>query len=126
MRSMTKRQTAAMQSAIMGAWLNLRDMGLRVESFRAALPGKRFDIVLGGIRERVAWHEQRAQESRATAAHFAAHPEIYGDATPEMIARFEASAAKYDKGVAWFRALEQRVLADGLPTEVAAYDPTAH
>lgn len=121
----TKKQVAALQSAIAGAWINLRDMGLRAEAFRAALPEKRLAVVLGGIRERIAWHEDHATRDRASADHFRAHPEVYGKSTPEMIERFTAGAAKYDKGAAWFLALEQRVLADGLPSEVSTYDPTA-
>lgn len=124
-RPFTKRQTDAMRGAIAGAWLVLADRGLRVETFRAGLPERRLAIVLAGLRERVAWHEYHASKNRATAAHFRAHPELYGKATHEMIARFEAGAAKYDKGAAWHRALLERVERDGLPPAVIEFNPTA-
>lgn len=124
-RPFTKRQTDAMRSAIAGAWIALADRGLRSETFRAGLPERRLGLVLGGLRERIAWHEAYAARDRETAAHFRAHPELYGKATPEMIARFEAGAATYDNGAAWHRALLERVERDGLPPAVAEFDPTA-
>lgn len=124
-RPFTKRQTDAMRSAIAGAWVELADRGLRVDAFRAGLPERRLGLVLGGLRERIAWHETHAARDRGAAAHFRAHPHLYGSATPEMIARFEAGAAKYDKGAAWFRALLERVERDGLPPAVVEFDPTA-
>lgn len=125
MKPYTKKQVKEMRDAIMGAWLTQADRRMPVAVFSRILVEKRLDVVLGGIRERVAWHEHHAAEARATAAHFRAHPEVYGKSTPDAIARSEASALKYDKGAAWFRALEQRVLADGLPQEIVEYDPTA-
>ena len=125
MKPYTKKQIDAMRSAIAGAWLTLRDMGLRAEAFRAGLPEKRLDLVLGGVRERITWHEQRAADEQSTAEHFRAHPAIYGNATPEMIARFEALAVTRDKGAAWYRAPLERVEREGLPPEIVAYDPTA-
>lgn len=124
MRPYTKKQIEAMRSAIIGAWLSLRDMGMPAEVFSRALAEKRSSVVLGGLRERIAWHQSHVAESRGTAQHFRAHPEVYGQSTPEMIERFEVAAAKYDKGAAWFRVLEQRVESDGLPPEVIVYDPT--
>jgi hypothetical protein len=124
-RPFTKRQTDAMLSAITGAWLELADLGLRAEAFRAGLPARRLDLVLAGLAERIVWHERHAASDRATAEHFRAPPGIYGDATPEMIERFTAGAAKYDKGAAWFRALLERVAREGLPPVVAEFDPTA-
>lgn len=125
MKPYTKKQIKALQSAIMGVWLSLRDMRMPAAVFSRVLAEKRLDVALNGVRERITWHEWHAQEGRASADHFRVHPSVYGNSTPEVIARFEAKAAKYDKGAAWFRALEQRVLTDGLPAEVAEYDPTA-
>jgi hypothetical protein len=124
MRAITKKQIAAMRSAIMGVWLTVRDSGMPGAVFSRVLSEKRLDVVLIGLRERIAWHEEHAAQDRGSEAHFRAHPHVYGKSTPEMLERFAAGAAKYDKGAAWFRALEQRVIADGLPAEVIAYDPT--
>jgi hypothetical protein len=122
---MTKKQIKAMQSALTGAWLTLRDMGLPAAVFSARLPEKRLELVLGGVRELAAMNEGRAVECRATAAHFTAHPSVYGEATPEIVDRFTALAAKYDKDAAWFRAMEQRIASEGLPPDVVGFDPTA-
>lgn len=124
-RTVTKKQIEAMQDAIAGAWVSLRDQGLCLEAWRTGLDEHRLRLVLAGIRERIAWHEHHAAESRGTVAHFQAHPELYGRSTPEMVERFTGLAAKYDKGAAWFRALLERAEADGLPSEVTAFDPTA-
>jgi hypothetical protein len=123
-KAITKKQIAAMCSAIMGTWLAMRDRGMPGTVFLRVLSEKRVDAVLDGLRERVVWHEEHAAKDRGSAAHFRAHPHVYGKSTPEMIERCSAGAAKYDKGAAWFRALEQRVIAEGLPAEVIAYDPT--
>ena len=86
MRKLSKKQIDAMRSAITGAWVTLRDQGLRIDAWRAGLANRRRELVLAGLRERIAWHDRQASEKRAAAEHFRQHPTVYGDATPEMIA----------------------------------------
>ena len=104
------------------------------EAFRKwlaeTLAEHRRDVVLGGLRGHLATAEERAEQNAGTARHYAAHPSLCGqrpqdmvDGRPEIVVRFERFAEEERKGAAWTRKLLARVEAEGLPPDVAGYDP---
>ncbi|MBX3203990.1 MAG: hypothetical protein KF764_02915 [Labilithrix sp.] len=119
----TRRDLAEMRDAIEFASLYYRpirgDFDTRPdtypERFQAFLEANRKRVVLWGIENRRLMFEGRATEQRKTAEHFRAHPGIYGDATPEMIARFEGLASESTKEADFYAGLVARVEAHGIP-----------
>ena len=91
----------------------------------ALTPEARACIVINGLTAGLSREQERAQSDADTAKHFAAHPGIYRDSTPEMIARFEGLAEESRKAARYIATLIARVEREPLPAEVLAYDPCA-
>ncbi len=99
--------------------------------FRARLAVDRRAMAASWLRQVRDVREHHVTESLATAAHAEAHPEVWGDATPDVVAnqrRVAAeSARERDDWGGLLARVEVRDLLTGpaeLPPEVLDYDPT--
>jgi hypothetical protein len=132
MSKWTKKDIKSLCGAISTFWLYNRPLGSSArealdaaEAVRRHLAEHRAEIIIAGIAELRGIAEDRTRQNQETADHFAAHPEIYGSSTPEMIKRFSDLAADNRKAVTRMTVLIARIEAEGLPPEVEAFDPTA-
>jgi hypothetical protein len=126
----TKADVKRLRGAIDSWWLCNRPLSgpaseALLERASEVIAEHRVAIAIAGIRELRGIARDRAVEDRKTAEHFRQHPNVYGSHTPEMIARFETSAAEGDRSVNLADRLIARVEAEGLPPEVSGYDPIA-
>jgi hypothetical protein len=125
-RENTKRWTKKAIKTLQGqltSFVVCHRLYYKPEAIEGFIREKRLEVVLAGMREFVAMHEERSAENAKTADHFEANPGIYGKATPEMVQRFRGFAAEEAKDAAAARALVAKVEAEGLPPEVVAFDP---
>lgn len=95
------------------------------DAFREFIATNRVKMIVSMLRGDVARATENAEHNRETVAHFRAHPEVNEKSTDEMIARFEKSAAEYDKAIAWTNKLLARLESEPLPDEVITFDPLA-
>ena len=126
----TKKDIKIMQGAISTFWLINRPLwGMQneatqeVSSYLGDL-SNRLRVVCSGIEDLLYMNSRQREEDLKTAQHFAAHPNIYGAATPEMISRFERQAADETKDIVAGGKLLDRIRINGLPPEVVLFDPT--
>ncbi len=88
-----------------------------------ANPSHRKEIVLAGIRSSRARHAKRYSECCETIGNQLVRFTEYGQ-PDELIERFTRLAREEDKADKTLEKLLHRVLDEGLPPEVEAYDPT--
>lgn len=84
---------------------------------RAKIEAETTSVVVSGLEGWVAYESGRARENDETASHFAANPNVWGDSTPEMVARFRKMSADSRKGAERARKLAERVRIEGVPPE---------
>lgn len=112
----TKKDIKAVAQALVGfhltnrLWIPGEVLRVRVEANAAAVASSELDAFAAMLTE-------RAQKNEDAARHFERHPSIYGDATPEMIARFDGLAKEDQKSADKARALAARVRAEGAPAD---------
>jgi len=113
-------------------WLYNRPLGDSMAASKgAALEVREFlkihrtEAVLAGLQELVNMFAERAEKNAETAKHYAAHPDIMGDGTPEIVERFDRLAMEATRDADKGAALIERIKLEGLPPEVVDFDPTA-
>lgn len=121
---MKRPSVKEMCDAIDGVWLELR-FHVKAADFRARLQTHRkVCIVREWTNLALIWERYR-DDAHASALHFKMFPHVYGESTPEMVARFEGLAAgEYRRKAAQWRGYVEWVWANDLPSDVDAYDPT--
>lgn len=113
-----------MQLALTIAIRTLRERSAPPEVV-ALVDAQRKDVVLRNFRGFERMHAERAEQYRKTAAHFEAHPNIYRNSTPEIVARYRKLASTEEKDAEIARKCAEKVEAEGIPEEVATFDPWA-
>jgi hypothetical protein len=91
---------------------------------RAAIAAKRQDIVLADLRSTRARLAERYSKTCECIGN-ALVRNIYGNSTAEFVERFKAQACEEDEAAKKAEELVLRVVREGLPPEVVAYDPYA-
>jgi len=126
----TKKDIKILCQTISTFWLINRPLGYSMkeharalEEVRRALANHRAEIVIAGITELGGLAAERATKNQDAADHFRKHPNVYGQHTSEMIARFERYAQEDQKDVDKAKKLIARIVSEGLPPEVTAFDP---
>ena len=126
----TKKDVKIMCQAISTFWLINRPLGDSLAAHQRALARvreylseRREEVVCVGIADLADLAAERARKDQEAADHFRSHPEVYGEGTPEMIARFEELAAESRGDVARAEKLVAKIHAEGLPPEVVGFDP---
>lgn len=66
-------------------------------------------------------YEERAISDEMAARHFEAHPNVYGENTPEMIERFDNLAIETRKSIVKLQKLIARIEANGMPPKPDDY-----
>lgn len=140
MTSGSGNRAAAIYRANAGRWLkkDVRSLCSQIDSFvlsheryrpkaqiRDAIERNRPRIVCDGLRGFRAMIDERlnGHTGYAASAEHARTSGVWGSATAEMVARFEAGAAECRAAIAKIDALIARVEAEGLPPDVAGYMP---
>lgn len=130
MAKWTKKDISICKNALSSFWLvnrplgdSLREREVAYAAVRQHVTDHRVDVVCGGIAQLRQISNERALKNQQSADHFAEHPNVYGSATPEMIARFSKLAADDRKEATKAQMLIAKIQAEGLPPEVVAYDP---
>lgn len=127
----TKKDIKTLCGTLSTFWLINRPLGDSLAERQRArdevlryLAENRTEIVVAGLSEHIVRSAERERENRDTAAHFSAHPEVYGSANPEMIERFTKLADEEHKAADKLAALIFKVQTAELPPEVISFDPT--
>jgi hypothetical protein len=129
MAKWTKKDINELCSQLDGAWLFVRPHDVSgwaaaAERFRAvlAVPQARKEAVLGGVRSFEQLFARRYNEYCATIGNEIAR---FGKTLDdELVQRFTGLARETDAAAKRATQLRERVLSEGLPPEVVAYDPT--
>jgi hypothetical protein len=77
--------------------------------------------VLADLRDRQMHY---ASESTKTAAHYAAHPNVLGSSTPEMVERMRRFADEHTSAAQPYSKLIAKVQTTPLPAVIVDFDPT--
>jgi hypothetical protein len=130
MSKWTKKDIKILKQAIDSFWLynrplsdSHRERQAALEAVKEHLAVHRVEIICDHIAQLAGLYRERAQKNQEAADHFAAHPEINGKSTPEMIERFSRFAAEELKGVKAAQILISKIQTLGLPPEVLSYEP---
>lgn len=130
----TKKDIKTLCAQLDTAWLKFRPLdGMfspdpyekRSRSFVSQLTERtRLELVLAGLRSMRDMHAERYRKNCESIGNAIARPKVWGDSSAEIIERFTKSAREEDASHAAYEALVLRVVNEGLPDEVNAYDPT--
>lgn len=126
----TKKDIAALCGFLNSFWLVHRPLDYRgrdeaAAKMRALLaePRNRAEVVLGGIRGARATCSERYRQYCETIGNQLVRFTAYGQ-PDELVDRFTKMAREEDAAEKKLEKMLHRVLAEGLPPEVVAHDPT--
>lgn len=103
-----------------GAWMDLERERAWRDAVLAATPEHRRAAILRNLENFHALERERAEKYLVSACHFQV-TRVYGNATDEMVARFELLAADAQRDAAKLDVMRAKIEALGLPAEVLSH-----
>lgn len=127
----TKTDVRTLQRQLLHWWTGMAlyaRAGVTVEQVFDSMPATaRVDVVVGGLRSFESMARERAASSRRTSEHYRGCWADTGqprDPSGEVVERFARMAVDDDRAADKCAAMAERVLAEGLPDDVATFVPT--